>query len=196
MKNPNERVERAISLTPKRERARRATEWRSDLSVAEEYGPVSADEVAKGALRVARVARRRSLGAQIVGAAGARIAAIFWAVITLLGFAAWIFGGALLLMLAISVGATATVLVRASSRTTLSHVIIVISTTVMVACGSFAWWTINAASNAADNFRPEPPLARWGGVALLGALFSAACAFACIVRGMLRAAHRQKGAQE
>ena len=97
MSRAGRRLNRALRITPARDRDRYAREWRGDLESAAELG-ISPREIARGATRAAWWLRLQHWGRSLSGAQGGRRATAAWASIVAILPIPLLFGGPLLLL--------------------------------------------------------------------------------------------------
>ncbi len=155
----DQRLRRAIRLTPKNERDRYAEEWERDLAEATDIG-AHPPGVVRGATRVALRRRARWGGQALLGGSGIATAALLWIaviavmVLTFLGGA--VFGVALLVAL-----------VFAGRPSLLTFRLLAGSAVTGVCAAAYVWWVLGVQIDAADTFTAAPAAAGYGGVGLV-----------------------------
>lgn len=190
MTNAQKRLERSIRITPRADRDRHVPEWSHDLAAAAEQSDEAAREVSKGARTVAWTLRRRQAERALTGGSGVGGAVWAWSGIVVLGGAAFLLGGpVLVLMLLVGAGVLA-VLGKAGSPTHWSHLLMLVSAAVWLVCTVYFWWAWGVAFEAEDAMRPVPAAARYDGAALLLGLVAFAGFVAAVVVAVVRARRR------
>ena len=159
-------LDRAIRLTPRRERARFQPEWEQDYADAATAG-VDEMEVARAALRLAWRRRARQLGEIVTGGYGVPAAVgAFLVVAAVLGLA-WLLGG-FALILAIGVLAVAVVsAVMAGVPTNWTHWALIGSALVFAVSFGYVWWVAGVTIDADDTRTPVPAAAQYGGAGII-----------------------------
>jgi hypothetical protein len=195
MSRAGRRLNRAIRITPARDRDRYAREWGCDVSSAAEMG-ISPVEVARGATRVAWSLRLQYWGSALSGAEGGRRATAAWAVVVAILPVPLLFGGPLLLLVipGSMVVALHLARVRASRRTA----IVMLGTLILwLVCTVIHWWLWGVGFDAADAGLPMPAVMRWYKPSFLvglGAFVAFWAAFAVSVIRRASGAARPDGA--
>lgn len=165
MTKAERRLERALRLTPPVDRARRESEWRADFVDARRQG--LEEEVARATRSMAVRLRLRQTGRVLFGSNGAGAAILAWSVLCVIVLAASLVASPVI-MIVFLVSALAMMQAGLPSRG--SHWLLLISTTVGVLSFAYVWWVLGVSIDAADAGTPEPELAAWGGVGLVGLL--------------------------
>jgi hypothetical protein len=166
MTRAERRLERAVWVTPASQRSRYEHEWRGDLAAAAQQG-LDEDGVSRGAMGMAVRLRVREIERLLLGGRGLVAAVLAWAVLLVVLVAAFLLGNVVLVGAVLLVGAVGVVLARAGTPSHWSHWLMVASVLVMATSVAFVWWVAGVKIEAADSGTPEPPIAAWGGTALL-----------------------------
>jgi hypothetical protein len=166
MKDPKQGLGRAARITPAGDRPRYTQEWQADLARAEELG-LPPEDVVHGATRMALTLRRRQLERLLLGGYGTAPTALTWLVVFVAVVVAFLLGGILVPLLLLFALVGAGVLARAGSPSHWIHWLTLASLAVGGGSFSFFWWALGASIDAADTYTPVPPLALWGGTALI-----------------------------
>ena len=162
-------LERAVRLTPSADRARREAEWRPDLAAARQQG-LDEDDVSRAALSMAVRLRLRHTGRTLLGANGAGLAALAWVGLLAVLIAAFFIGSLVLVFAVLILGGVAVTLVQAGLPSRRSHRLMVVSVAIGALSFAYVWWVLGVTVDAADAGTPEPRLATWGGVGVVGVL--------------------------
>ncbi len=195
MSGTGRRLNRAVRITPARDRDRYASEWRGDLESAADLG-ISPREVARGATRAAWRLRLQHWGRTLSGAEGGRRATAAWALVVAILPIPLLFGGPLLLLVIPGSMVVALHLARHSPwRGT--DIVMLAALMVWLVCTVAFWWLWGVGFDAADANQPPPPGQQWAGPMFLvglGAYITFWAAFAVTVIRRASGAARLDGA--
>lgn len=158
-----------MKLTPVSERTRRESERRADLAAAHQEG-MDGDDVSRAARSMAVRLRLRQIGRDLLGTRGLGRAVLGWAVLLLVLIAAALVANIVLVFAVLVLAVTVVALVQAGIPSRWSHRLMVASAVLGVISFAYVWWVLGVGIDAADEGVPEPPLAAWSGVGLIGVL--------------------------
>lgn len=160
MSRAGRRLNRAIRITPGRDRDRYAGEWRGDLESAAELG-ISPLEVARGATRAAWRLRLQHWGRTLSGVEGGRRATAGWALVVAILLMSPLFGGLLLLVIP---GSMVVALHLARHHPRRGTDTVMLGTLMLwLVCTVGHWWLWGVGFDAADANQPPPAGTQWTG---------------------------------
>lgn len=166
MTNSDQRLRRAIRLTPKNERDRYAEEWERDLAEATDIG-AHPPGVVRGATRVALRRRARWGGQALLGGSGIATAALLWIALIALMALAFLGGGVFGVALLVALVLVAVGLKFAGRPSLLTLWLLAGSAVTGVCAAAYLWWALGVQLDAADTFTAAPAAAGYGGVGLV-----------------------------
>jgi hypothetical protein len=186
MSRAGRRLNRAIKITPARDRDRYASEWRGDLESAAELG-ISPLEVARGATRAAWRLRLQHLGRSLSGAEGGRRATAAWALVVAILPIPLLFGGPLLLL--VIPGSMVVALHLARQNPWRGTDIVMLGTLMLwLVCTVAFWWLWGVGFDAADANQPPPAGTQWAGPIFLVGLGAYVAFWAAFAVSVIRRA--------
>jgi hypothetical protein len=163
---PSERLRRIARLAPASDRERYVEEWRGDLESAAVAG-LEPRDVLRGARKMAVRLRGRQVERALLGGRGVGVALGAWACVLAALIVAGVLGGPVLALVVVGLVLLVVLFARAGLPSAWSHWTMVVSIVVGLGALVVIFWSMNAAVDAEDALRPEPPIAAWTGPAMI-----------------------------